>query len=267
MSDFYIRRWLLPFAAAIVVTTLACGGEDDASSAPAPAPPAPAALVAPPGVELPKQIGPKQWDSAPPMLIDPSKRYTAIIEMEKGGEIVIDLHADKAPKTVNSFVFLARQSFYDGLTFHKLTFDFATEGGDPTGTGTGGPGYFIEDELLPDLRHGSQGVVSMDNDGVPDTGGSRFIIVTAGGPGMSDSPQQKAHREGSGGTSFATSFMDGFNADGSPKNCADPEVACHTVFGLVVKGINTVKFISPRDPETATSPGDAIKTIRIEEGD
>ena len=87
-----------------------------------------------------------KWNTPPAMEIDHKKTYTARMETDKG-EIVIELFADKAPKTVNNFVFLSRQGFYNGIIFHRVIADFMAQGGDPTGTGTGGPGYKFEDEL------------------------------------------------------------------------------------------------------------------------
>ncbi|HOD28667.1 MAG TPA: peptidylprolyl isomerase [Syntrophales bacterium] len=117
----------------------------------------------------------KQWDRPPEMLIDPQKRYR--IRMETGrGTIELELYPEHAPKTVNNFVFLAREGFYDGVTFHRVIADFVIQGGDPTGTGRGGPGYRFEDECRGNpLRHDSQ-VISMANAG-PDTNGSQFFIT------------------------------------------------------------------------------------------
>ncbi len=119
--------------------------------------------------------GPKQYDSAPPMTIDTSKQYFATVEMEEGGEFVIELYADKAPITVNSFVFLAREGFFDGVTFHRVLDGFMAQGGDPTGTGMGGPGYQFVNENS-DLTFDKPGVVAMANSG-PDTNGSQFFIT------------------------------------------------------------------------------------------
>jgi cyclophilin family peptidyl-prolyl cis-trans isomerase len=110
----------------------------------------------------------------PPMTIDPAKKYTATIDTSCG-EITVELDPKVAPKTVNSFVFLANQKFFDGLTFHRVVKDFVIQGGDPEGTGSGGPGYEFEDELPQD---GYQiGSLAMANSG-PNTNGSQFFIVT-----------------------------------------------------------------------------------------
>lgn len=127
--------------------------------------------------ELPAKIGDKQYASAPPMLIDINKQYTATVKMAKGGEFVIQLYADKAPITVNSFVFLAGQGYFDGVTFHRVLEGFMAQGGDPTGTGSGGPGYQFVNESS-DLTFDKEGVVAMANAG-RDTNGSQFFIAFA----------------------------------------------------------------------------------------
>lgn len=117
----------------------------------------------------------QQWKSAPAMEIDPNKTYTATIETSKGA-IVIDLYAKHAPKTVNNFVFLARQGFYDGIKFHRVISNFMVQGGDPTGTGAGGPGYKFEDETRGNPLTHETGVLSMANAGA-NTNGSQFFIT------------------------------------------------------------------------------------------
>lgn len=119
--------------------------------------------------------GTKQWSSAPPMTIDPDVQYFATVKMDKGGEFVIQLYADKAPITVNSFVFLARQGFFNGTTFHRVLEGFMAQGGDPTGSGAGGPGYEFVNEFN-DLAFDKAGVVAMANSG-PNTNGSQFFIM------------------------------------------------------------------------------------------
>ena len=163
--------------------------------------------------------------------------------MEGGGEFTVELFAKEAPNTVNSFVFLAREQFYNGTTFHRVLAEFMAQGGDPTGTGTGGPGYQFDNELTPDRRHDSAGTLSMANSGVKNgrgTNGSQFFI-----------------------TFIPTLFLDGYNPDGTAKDCS--EGSCHTVFGRVIEGMEVVNGISLRDPQTARTPGDAIATIIIEE--
>jgi cyclophilin family peptidyl-prolyl cis-trans isomerase len=117
----------------------------------------------------------QQWNSAPEMNIDPAKNYTAVIKSD-AGDIKLNLFADKTPKTVNNFVFLAQQGFYDGINFHRVIDDFMAQGGCPLGTGTGGPGYKFEDEFHPDLKHSKRGILSMANAG-PNTNGSQFFIT------------------------------------------------------------------------------------------
>ena len=114
------------------------------------------------------------------MTIDTSKEYFATVKMAKGGEFVIQLLADKAPITVNNFVFLAREGFFDGTTFHRVLEGFMAQGGDPTGSGTGGPGYeFVNEDS--DLTFDKPGVVAMANSG-RDTNGSQFFITFAAAP-------------------------------------------------------------------------------------
>lgn len=117
----------------------------------------------------------KQWDRQPEMQIDPQKAYRITLETNRG-TIELELFPGYAPKTVNNFVFLAREGFYDGVTFHRVIADFMIQGGDPTGTGRGGPGYRFEDELAGNpLKHEAK-VISMANAG-PDTNGSQFFIT------------------------------------------------------------------------------------------
>jgi cyclophilin family peptidyl-prolyl cis-trans isomerase len=117
----------------------------------------------------------KQYDAPPPMTIDASKKYFATFTMAKGGEFVAELYADKAPVTVNSFVFLAREGYFDGVTFHRVLEDFMAQSGDPTGTGGGSPGYQFEDEFN-DLTFDKAGILAMANSG-PNTNGSQFFIT------------------------------------------------------------------------------------------
>ena len=117
----------------------------------------------------------KQYSSPQAMQLDPSKAYTATIQTNRGN-IEIDLHADKVPNTVNNFVALARDGFYDGISFHRVIADFMVQSGDPTGSGRGGPGYKFNDEFHPELVHDGPGVLSMANAG-PNTNGSQFYIT------------------------------------------------------------------------------------------
>lgn len=125
--------------------------------------------------QIAAQTGDKQYSSAPPMTIDQSKQYTATVKMAKGGEFVIQLYADKAPITVNNFIFLSHQGYFNGVTFHRVLEGFMAQGGDPTGTGGGGPGYQFANEDS-DLKFEKAGVVAMANAG-RDTNGSQFFIT------------------------------------------------------------------------------------------
>jgi peptidyl-prolyl cis-trans isomerase B (cyclophilin B) len=134
-------------------------------------------LAACPGGETPSETpeqpsGPKQYSSPPEMQIDPNKNYTATIETEKGN-LVLELFAADVPVTVNNFVFLAREGFYNNTTFHRVIADFMAQGGDPTGTGAGGPGYKFDDEFTSHSH--VTGALSMANAGA-NTNGSQFFI-------------------------------------------------------------------------------------------
>ncbi len=166
----------------------------------------------------------KQWTTPPAMEIDPKKTYTATFETDKG-DIVVKLFADRAPRTVNNFVFLSRQGFYDGTIFHRVIKDFMAQGGDPTGTGTGGPGYRFADEFHPALRHGKPGILSMANAG-PGTNGSQFFL-----------------------THVATPWLDNK----------------HSVFGEVIKGMDVLLSIPERDPMRTTSPSVKLNAVKITE--
>ena len=128
----------------------------------------PAALEPPQSTTL-------QYTAYPPMTIDVNKEYFATVKMANGGEFTIQLFPDKAPKTVNSFVFLAREGYFNGVTFHRVLDGFMAQGGDPTGTGMGGPGYQFEDEFS-DLVFDKAGILAMANSG-PGTNGSQFFIT------------------------------------------------------------------------------------------
>ena len=117
----------------------------------------------------------KQYSAPPPMSIDPAKKYAVTFKTPRG-TITADLFPKEAPKTVNNFVFLAREGFYDGTTFHRVIKKFMIQGGDPTATGTGGPGYKFADEFGPGYKKHSRGSLSMANAG-PNTNGSQFFIT------------------------------------------------------------------------------------------
>ena len=180
------RHWLI--AAAVLTMTTGYGAMTGAASQESPAAATPQAgtgddsarcwpddavdTVAATNAEG-EEIEVKQYASAPEMQIDPSRRYTATLETNKG-TIEIEFLPEEAPQTVNNFVCLARDGFYDGTPFHRVVKGFMIQGGDPTGTGTGGPGYRFADETVQ--RSYSKGIVAMANAG-PNTNGSQFFIM------------------------------------------------------------------------------------------
>jgi len=162
------------------------------------------------------------------MAIDPKRNYRAQIQTTKGA-ITVQLDSQHAPKTVNNFVFLAREGFYDGITFHRVIADFMIQTGDPTGTGRGGPGYRFEDETKGNPARHVTGVISMANAG-PNTNGSQFFITHAPQP----------HLDGK-----------------------------HTVFGKVVEGQDVVNAIRQGDrvttveiEEAAAAPSDQTRATK-----
>jgi cyclophilin family peptidyl-prolyl cis-trans isomerase len=162
---------------------------------------------------------------APPSgALDTSKSYTATFKTQRG-DITVELYADRAPLTVENFVNLARAGFYDGTTFHRVIKGFMAQGGDPTGTGTGGPGYQFADEFHPSLRHDGAGVLSMANAGAG-TNGSQFFITHGPTPHLDNR---------------------------------------HSVFGKVTGGMDVVNALRERDPQRDREPGDRIETIEISE--
>ncbi len=164
-----ITTIVLAVVGLIVIFTIAAILANNPPAAPTLEAPTPAGEVPTPSI--------KQYDSAPPMTIDPTKEYYATVKLVKGGEFVIQLFPDKAPITVNNFVFLAREGYYDGTTFHRVLEGFMAQGGDPTGTGMGGPGYqFVNEDS--DLTFDRAGLVAMANAG-RDTNGSQFFITFA----------------------------------------------------------------------------------------
>ena len=176
-----ITRWLWVFFAALL--SVACIVQPSFTPPPTETP-ADLLRIAdtptPPAVSTPtpslRTVGDrtfKQYARPPLMTIDPAASYTAIISTNKG-DITLELFASEAPTTVNNFVFLAREGFYDGVIFHRVIRDFMIQTGDPTGTGSGGPGYRFNDE--PVTRSYSKGIVAMANAG-PNTNGSQFFIV------------------------------------------------------------------------------------------
>ncbi len=148
----------------------------------------------------------KRYDEAPKMTIDASKSFTATFKTSRG-DIVVQLHARECPITVNNFVFLSRDKFYDGTVFHRVIADFMVQGGDPEGTGRGGPGYRFADETRNNPHKHERGVLSMANAG-PNTNGSQFFI-----------------------THVPCDWLDGK----------------HTVFGKVLQGLDVVDAVKQGD--------------------
>ena len=169
----------------------------------------------------------KTYSAPPPMTIDPQKSYTATIATPRG-DIVIKLRPDLAPQTVNSFVFLAREGFYDGLTWHRVLSNFMAQGGDPKGDGTGGPGYTVPGEFTDKILFDRPGIVAMARPGNDVNGnGSQFFITTAPYPSLN---QQ------------------------------------YTIFGEVTQGLDVVQGIPLRDPEQGpTTPGEQMLKVTIAE--
>lgn len=171
-------------------------------------------------------LGARQFTECPPVVIDPSRQYLATLYTEKG-EVTLQLYADKAPLAVNSFVFLARAGWYDGITFHRVLPGFVVQTGDPSGTGQGNPGYFFQSELDPSLAFDRPGVLAMANSG-PDTNGSQFFVALAAAP----------HLNGQ-----------------------------YTIFGQVLRGLEVLEALTPRDPQPGESlpPGDRLLRVTVEE--
>jgi cyclophilin family peptidyl-prolyl cis-trans isomerase len=165
-----------------------------------------------------------KWDKAPALEIDLKKKYKATLKTDNG-DIVVELFADKVPATVNNFVFLARQGFYNNTIFHRVIADFMVQGGDPDGTGMGGPGYRFKDEFHPSLKHDKPGVLSMANAGA-NTNGSQFFITHVPTPWLNNK---------------------------------------HAIFGQVIQGMDVVNSIPERDPRNRNAPAVHLKTVEISE--
>ncbi|MDX1414666.1 MAG: peptidylprolyl isomerase [Candidatus Promineifilaceae bacterium] len=160
------------------------------------------------------------------MTLEEGKKYQARVVMENGSEFVIELLPESAPQTVNSFVFLANEGWFNGVTFHRVLPGFVAQTGDPSGTGMGGPGYLLPNEVDPNLSHDAAGMVAMANTG-PDTNGSQWYITLA-----------------------PVTHLDGG----------------YTIFGRVLEGMDVVEGITPRDPATGVDlpDGDRIQSVTIE---
>ena len=171
-------------------------------------------------------LGKRQFSECPPVTVGRNKQYIATLHTEKG-DIVLQLYPDKAPLAVNSFVFLARQGWFDNITFHRVLPGFAAQTGDPSGTGQGNPGYMFKNEIQPALKFDQPGMVGMANSG-PDTNGSQFFITYAAVP----------------------------NLNGK-----------YTIFGKVLRGMDVLEQLTPRDPQPGISlpPGDKLISVTIEE--
>jgi cyclophilin family peptidyl-prolyl cis-trans isomerase len=167
----------------------------------------------------------QQFDGPPPMIIDPAKRYTAEVVTSKG-TLVIALDAASAPATVNNFVFLARWHYYDDVVFHRIIPGFMLQGGDPTGTGRGGPGYRFADELPAPGRY-EIGSVAMANAG-PDTNGSQFFIVS-GRDGVGLPPQYSLFGKVVGGAEVVTAIEATGSRSGAPSERVVIEAVTVTV--------------------------------------
>ena len=212
----------------VMLVLVACGNENDPTLVPPTArTSAEASTPTPtPAVKGADEI--KQYDSLPAMVIDTNNKYVATIKTNQG-DMVIELFPKEAPTTVNSFVFLARDSYYDGIIFHRVIKDFMIQGGDPAGTGSGGPGYNFGDEIAASLKFDKAGVVAMANRGVgTKTNGSQFFITVVPTP----------HLNGN-----------------------------HTIFGRVLEGQDVANAISLVAKGPSDKPVDpvVIETIDIEE--
>jgi cyclophilin family peptidyl-prolyl cis-trans isomerase len=222
---FVVNRLKYLLAAVLLLLFIAaCGPAQPPATTPItlPTEPAPEAIQPPAG---PLVSNGQQWPSAPPMTIDPNRVYRATFRTEKG-DIVTELFANRTPVTVNNLVFLAREGFYDNTIFHRVIEDFMAQGGDPTGTGMGGPGYRFEDEIITNLTFDEPGLLAMANSG-PATNGSQFFITMA-----------------------PTPWLDGR----------------HTIFGKVIEGMDVLDDLTRRDPQgNPEVAGDVLQTVIIEE--
>ncbi len=231
MSMPWTRGLVLLGAAGIAVLAIACGDDSENSATDTPPPatassPAEAINDCPQIIEEAPEAAVKTYDSAPEMTIDPAKSYTAVIHTERG-DFTMTLRADLAPQHVNSFVFLARDGYYDGVTFHRVIPGFVAQAGDPTGTGSGGPGYTVPAEFTTEVPY-TEGVVGAARTNDPDSAGSQWFVT----------------------------LDDASSLNGQ-----------YTVFAEVTDGIDVVKCITARDPSTnpGAPPGDKIISIEITE--
>ena len=208
----------LPLTTALAASALAQPSAPSVADLPTNPPPPLVAGVLPTAVT-------HTFPAAPPMTIDATKQYTATIKTPRG-DIVLELLPAIAPQTVNNFVFLARQNYYNGLTWHRVMAGFMAQGGDPAGTGGGGPGYAIPAEFTDKILYDRPGLLAMARTNDPNSAGSQFFITTAPTPQLNNQ---------------------------------------YTIFGRVITGQPIVDGIPLRDPQTATTPGETILGITISE--
>jgi peptidylprolyl isomerase len=243
-----MRRLLLYIAlVGLIAFALACGDDDEdvsdgdpsetaagfntsspGSQETAPAAETTAALNCQDPTGTAPEVQMKQYDAAPEMTIDPARTYTAKVSTERG-DFTIKLRPDLAPQHVNSFVFLARDGYYNGVTFHRVLPGFVAQTGDPTGTGSGGPGYVVPAEFSdPSVAKFERGTVGMARTNAPNSAGSQWFV-----------------------NYVATPSLDGQ----------------YTIFGEVTEGMEVVDCITPRDPNSGGNlpPGDKIIGIEITE--
>jgi len=220
-----LRAWpLLLISLLLAALALACGDDAGQPSTPttdATPSPATSPVLTPTPMTFPER---------PEITISPDKKYFATVETTKGA-FRIELRPDLAIQTVNSFIFLAREGYYDGVTFHRVIPDFMAQGGDPTGTGSGDPGYTLPAEFsdIP-FERGTVGMARQPQD--PDSGGSQFFIA------------------------YNDQYQPALNGQ-------------YTVFGKVIEGMEVVDSLTPRDPANIATPqpsGDTIIAIVIQEG-
>ncbi|HEU4323247.1 MAG TPA: peptidylprolyl isomerase [Roseiflexaceae bacterium] len=216
---------LVLVALLVVLLTNQPGSQPTAAQPTAdPLAPVPTAAV---GQPSPVATGPKKtYSAAPPMTIDATKSYTATITTPRG-DIVIKLRPDLAPQTVNSFIFLAREGFFDGLTWHRVIPGFVAQGGDPEGTGGGGPGYNVPAEFTDKVLFDRPGLLAMARRGDDiNSNGSQFFITLA--------PTESLNNQ-------------------------------YTLFGEVIEGMDVVNGIPERDPDAASTPGEQMLKVTIQE--
>ncbi len=217
MENRHTRGLAIVFLALGLLAVSACGSATTNTAATPP----------PASMEAEEGGAPLQWPSPPAMQIDPAKSYEAVFTTEIG-EFRVRLFPEQAPVTVNNFVFLATQGYYDNTTFHRVLPGFMAQGGDPTGTGGGGPGYTFEDEFDPALQFDRPGLLAMANRG-PNTNGGQFFITYAPTPHLT---------------------------------------GLHTIFGEVIEGADVLGSLRSRDPQANPDyQGDVLISIEIIEID